>query len=88
MEPNKQIYNKLIELFPVDIVNIMLLYSEKSLIIQLQNYFPILLKHLTIIGKELQIINVHNYKYIKKFDSSNCLRCPNIIDESIMNLVN
>jgi hypothetical protein len=40
------LYITFIKLFPIDIINIILLYSGKRLIIQMQHYFPKLLKHI------------------------------------------
>ena len=44
----QETHDTLITLFPKDIVNIILLYSGNKIIIQLQNYFHNLLKHITI----------------------------------------
>jgi len=68
----EQLYNALVRLFPLDIANILLLYSGNGLIIQLQNYFPKLLKHITIYAKELEIINTDNNCYITKLNCSYC----------------
>ena len=41
---DNQLYSAIIELFPSDVIPIILLYSETNLITQMQNYFPRLLK--------------------------------------------
>ncbi len=71
--------DKLIKLFPKDIINIILLYLDNKIIIQLQNYFPNLLKHITIIGKELELIHKNNYVLIKKLD---CYKYKTITEPS------
>ena len=48
-----ELYNAFTELFPSDITNIILLYSDNALVIQLQDYFPKLLKHIKLSAKEL-----------------------------------
>jgi hypothetical protein len=47
----QQLYNASVELFSLDIANIILQYSSNELVIQLQDYFPQSLKHITILGK-------------------------------------
>jgi hypothetical protein len=62
----QQLYDAFIGLFPLDVANIILSYSDNWLVIQLQNYFFKLLKHITILGEELFEIHENNYKYITK----------------------
>ena len=72
-------HDKLIKLFPKDIINIILLYSDNKIIIQLQNYFPNLLKHIMITGKELKLINKNNYVLIRNLD---CYKYETITEPS------
>ena len=74
----------LTKLFPADIINIILPYTD-YIVIQLQDYFPQALKHITILGEELFEIHENNHKYITKLDCSNCYR---VSDTSIQHLVN
>ena len=71
------------QLFPSDIINIILQYAGNTTIIQLQDYFPNSLKYITINEKELKLINRENYRYIRKL---NCSRSKNITDEDIQHL--
>jgi hypothetical protein len=71
---------ELIELFPVDVINTILSYSCNKLIIQLQDYFPQPLKYIMVSSRELELINRHNYQYIRKLD---CSDCENITDDNI-----
>ena len=64
----EQLYTTLIELFPSDIINIILPYSDNAIIIKLQNYFPKLLKHITVYKQEIFEIHGNNYQYITAFD--------------------
>jgi len=64
----QQLFATFIELFPSDIINIILPYSENAIIIQLQNYFPKLLKHITVYKHEIFEIHENNYQYITAFD--------------------
>ena len=77
----------LIETFPSDIINIILLYSDNAAIIALQNYPKIgkLLKQLTILSGEIENINKNNYQYITKL---NCNNYHGITDEVLQELVN
>jgi hypothetical protein len=68
------------QLFPSDIINIILQYTDNNIIIQLQDYFPYLLKNITINEKEFELINKNNYQYIRKF---NCSNSKNITNNSI-----
>ena len=45
------------QLFPSDIINIILQYTDNNIIIQLQNDFPNSLKYITIDENELKLIN-------------------------------
>ena len=45
--------NIFVELFPRELANIILRYSDDSLIIDLQNYFPELLKNIVIFNKNI-----------------------------------
>ena len=76
---------ELIKLFPVDVINIILSYTCNKLIIQLQDCFPMPLKHITIICLELKLINKHNHKYIRKL---NCHSYRKITDNDIQWLEN
>jgi hypothetical protein len=67
-------------LFPSDIINIILQYSDNNIIIQLQDYFLHSLKYITINEKEFELINKNNYQYIRKF---NCSNSKNITNNSI-----
>ena len=58
---------------------------DNFIIIQLQNYFPHLLKHIIISAEELFEIHIASLQYIKKLDCSNNAK---INDELIMNLHN
>ena len=71
------------QLFPSDIINIILQYADNNVIIQLQDYFPHSLKYITINEKELKSINKNNYQYIRKL---NCFNSKNITDNVIKNL--
>ena len=55
-----ELYTTFIELFPSDIINIILPYSDNAIIIHLQNYFPKLLKHITIYKQEIFEIHKNN----------------------------
>ena len=68
------------QLFPSDIINIILQYADNNVIIQLQDYFPNSLKYITINEKELELINKNNYQYIREL---NCSNSKNITDNSI-----
>ena len=59
----QQLCSILTKIFPSDIITIILLHSDNALIIELQDYFPKLLKHIMLNGNELKLINVNNYKY-------------------------
>jgi hypothetical protein len=59
----------LTDLFPVDIINIILPYADSSIVIQLQDFFPNVLKYIIINEKYLRLINQHNYQYVRE------LRC-------------
>ena len=58
------------QLFPSDIINIILQYSGNKVIIRLQDYFPDSLKYITIDENELKLINGDNYQYIRKLNCS------------------
>ena len=60
----EQTYATLIELFPLDLINIILLYSDSKIIVHLQNYFPHLFGHIIINGEDVALINKNNYKYV------------------------
>jgi hypothetical protein len=79
------IHNTLVELFPNDIIHIILRYSENTLIVKLHNYFPKLLKHVFLNPLEIKLIGKNNYKYVAMFD---CNHFRDITDELIMCLVN
>ena len=79
------LYNTLIELFPKDIINTILHYSNNGLIIKLQQYFPHSLKHIIIFIKELYDIHINNYQYIIKL---NCTDFCSISDGLICHLPN
>ena len=64
----QEISTKLIELFPVDVINIILSYTSNNMIIQLQDYFQYGLKYITIRWPELKLISEYNYRYIRKLD--------------------
>jgi len=81
--PKKQ-FKMIKHLFPSDIINIILQYTDNNIIILLQDYFPHSLKYITINEKELKSINKNNYQYIRKL---NCFGSENITDEGIQNLV-
>ncbi len=61
-----ELYNAFTELFSSDIINILLLYSDNALVIQLQDYFPKLLKHIKLSAKELVGVHKNNWQYITK----------------------
>jgi hypothetical protein len=58
-------YQHIIELFPTDVFNIILLYTNKKTIIQLHEYFPNLLKYILIYERDLDSINENNLDYIR-----------------------
>ena len=70
------------QLFPSDIINIILQYSGNKVIIRLQDYFTDSLKYVTIDENELKLISRDNYQYIRKL---NC-HDSDITDEDIKHL--
>jgi len=66
--------------FNKDITQIILSYAEPELILLLQDSFPHSLKYITVTADNLHLINVGNYKFIKKMDVS----CVETFDENIL----
>ncbi len=73
------------KLFPTDLINIILPYGGKELVLDFQQYYPHLLKHITVYSQDLIWIDKNNYKYIIKLD---CSHNKEITDETISSLVN
>jgi hypothetical protein len=78
-------YNTLIELFPYDIIHVILQYSADILIFKLQDYFPKLLKCVKLNGQNIKLINKNNYQYIIRLDYYST---RNLTDASIQYMVN
>jgi hypothetical protein len=86
-ENKQKISTQLIGLFPVDVINIILSYTDNQIIFQLQDYFPNPLKYITINGNELELINKHNYGYIRKLNCEDCNKITNIGIKHLVNLI-
>lgn len=82
---DKQICIILNELFPKDIINVILLHSENWLIIQLQNYVPYMLKYIELTVKDIFDINENNYQFVTNLD---CFCSHRMTDELISQFVN
>lgn len=89
----------IIKLFPQDIFGIILLYSGKEIIIELQHYFPKLLKQILINGKDLtklkQVKCSHCYQitnesiqHLPHLEEITCLDCINVVGGSIKHHMN
>ena len=93
---------ELTKLFNKDISEIIILYVGTELILSLQNYYPTLLKKITITTNDMHLIDVYNYKYVRKIvinnsrtimhfyniTELNCSSCVNITDADICHLLN
>ena len=51
------LHSTLIELFPSDIINIILPYAGHALIIDMQDYYPMLLKNIVINSDTINKVN-------------------------------
>lgn len=71
---DQQLYNTFSKLFPYDIINIILSYSENTIIIKLQNYFPKNLKHITINCKRIIDGSVQYLVHLVKLNCCNSNR--------------
>ena len=84
-ENKQKISTELTELFPVDVIYIILPYADNDIIIQLQDYFPHSLKYIMINANELALINKNNRGFIRELD---CGVCDKITDIDIQHLAN
>ena len=67
----KPIYPTLTKLFPSDIIQTILRYADDALIIDMQDYFPKLLKNIMINSDAINKVNQKNYLYITKINIMN-----------------